>query len=357
MKSVYIHIPFCNSICSYCDFTKMFYKESFVMPYLETLKKEIDERYGGEKVNTLYIGGGTPSSLNINELIYLFEIISKLDLTELKEFTFECNIESLDREKLILLKKNGVDRLSIGIQSFNEENLNKLGIKRDKSKTFEILDFIKQVGFYNVNLDLIYALPNQTLDNLNEDIDICLSLNPNHISCYSLMIEPHTKLYINKTKPIDEDLDYEMYKLIEDRLTSYGYKHYEISNYSKPNYESKHNLTYWDNLEYYGFGLSSSSYINGIRTDNTKSLNKYLDNDFIDNYVDVRNDDIKYGLMLGFRKLKGVNIEEFNNRYNVNILNMLDKYIKDNKMLVKDGHIMITEDWIYKMNEILMELI
>jgi len=335
----------------------MFYNDSFVMPYLDALKREIEERYGGEKVYTLYIGGGTPSSLNINELIYLFEIISKLDLTELKEFTFECNIESLDREKLILLKKNGVDRLSIGIQSFNTDILNTLGIKRDRNKTFEMLDYIKQIGFYNVNLDLIYAIPNQTLEILNEDIDIFLSLNPNHISCYSLMIEPHTKLYINKIKPIDEELDYEMYKLIEDRLSSYGYKHYEISNYSKPNYESKHNLVYWDNLEYYGFGLSASSYIDGIRTDNTKSLNKYIDNKFIDNYIDVSNDDMKYGLMLGFRKLEGINIEEFNKRYNTNILILLKKFIDDNKVVVKDNYVKIHDDWVYKMNEILVDII
>lgn len=357
MKSVYIHIPFCNNICSYCDFTKMFYKESFVMPYLDSLKIEINERYNKEKIYSLYIGGGTPSSLSINELLYLFEIISIFDLSELKEFTFECNIDSLDREKLILLKKYGVTRLSIGIQSFNDDNLKLLGISRDKNKTFEMLDFINQTGFYNINLDLIYAIPNQTLESLNDDIDIFLSLNPNHISCYSLMIEPHTKLYIDRVKNIDEDLDFEMYKLIENRLTANGYNHYEISNYSKPNYESKHNLVYWDNLEYYGFGLSASSYINGVRTDNTKSLNTYLEHDFIDNYIDVSKDDMKYALILGFRKIKGINIEEFNKRYDINILNLLHKYIEDNKMIIRDNHIRIDDEWIYKMNEILSELV
>lgn len=357
MKSVYIHIPFCDSICSYCDFTKMYYDSSFVNSYLHSLKKEIEERYGGNKVYTLYVGGGSPSCLNINELIYLFEIISKLDLSELQEFTFECNIENLDMEKLILLKKHGVNRLSIGIQSFNENILNTLGIKRDRNKTFEMLDFINQVGFYNVNLDLIYAVPNQTLEDLNKDLDIFLSLNPNHISCYSLMIEPHTKLYIKKTKSVDEELDYEMYKLIEDRLTSYGYNHYEISNYSKPNYESKHNLVYWNNLEYYGFGLSASSYLDGIRLDNTKSLNRYLDNNFIDNYIDVSENEIKYGLMLGFRKLDGINIKEFNERYNTNIISLLNNLVNDNKLIIEDGFIKIHDDWIYKMNEILTDII
>lgn len=357
MKSVYIHIPFCINICSYCDFTKIFYNESIVMSYLDSLKKEIEKRYGGEKIYTLYIGGGTPSSLSINELIYLFEIINKLDLSELKEFTFECNIDSLDREKLILLKKHGVNRLSLGIQSFNNEILETLGIEREKSKTFEVLDFIKQVGFYNVNLDLIYAVPNQTLEQLNEDLDIFLSLNPNHISCYSLMIEPHTKLYINKEKEIDEDLDYEMYRVVEDRLTSYGYKHYEISNYSKPNYESIHNNIYWDNEEYYGFGLGASSYLGDYRFDNTKNITKYLNNDYEDNMIYIKDDNIKYSLMLGFRKLKGINIEKFNKRYDTKIEILLNKHIKENKIVIEDGYIKIEDSWIYKMNEILIDIV
>ncbi len=357
MKSVYIHIPFCNNICSYCDFTKMYYKESFIMPYLDSLKKEIEERYNKEKVYTLYIGGGTPSSLSISELNYLFKIIEIFDLSEIKEFTFECNIDSLDREKLILLKKNNVNRLSIGIQSFREENLNLLGINRNNSRVYEILDFIKQIGFHNINLDLIYAIPNQSLEHLNDDLDKYLSLNPNHISCYSLMIEPHTKLYINKVKQIDEDLDYEMYKLIENRLTANGYTHYEVSNYSKPNYMSRHNLVYWNNLEYYGFGLSASSYINNIRIDNTKSLNEYLSNNYVDNYIDVSKENIKYGMMLGFRKIDGINIEEFNKRYKTNIENLVCKLINENKLEIKDGYIRIVDDWIYKMNDILVDII
>lgn len=357
MKSVYIHIPFCNNICSYCDFTKMYYKESFIMQYLDSLKKEIEERYNREKVYTLYIGGGTPSSLSISELNYFFKIIEIFDLSEIKEFTFECNIDSLDREKLILLKKNNVTRLSIGIQSFREENLNLLGINRNNSRVYEILDFIKQIGFHNINLDLIYAIPNQSLEHLNDDLDKYLSINPNHISCYSLMIEPHTKLYINKVKQIDEDLDYEMYKLIENRLTANGYTHYEVSNYSKPNYMSRHNLVYWNNLEYYGFGLSASSYINNIRIDNTKSLNEYLTNNFVDNYIDVSKENIKYGMMLGFRKIDGINIEEFNKRYKTNIENLLCKLINENKLEIKDGYIRIVDDWIYKMNDILVDII
>ncbi len=226
------------------------------MPYLDSLKKEINVRYKNEKIKTLYIGGGTPSVLSINELMYLFEIIEILDLSLLEEFTFECNVESLTKEKIILLKKNKVNRLSIGVQSFDLSKLNFLGIYRQNNNVYEILEFIKDIGFSNVNIDLIYAVPVESLESLNKDIDIFLSLNINHISCYSLMIEPNTKLFIKGVKQIDEEIDYDMYKMIEDRLTSNGYIHYEISNYSKPGYESKHNLVYWNNEEYYGFGLS-----------------------------------------------------------------------------------------------------
>ncbi len=357
MKSVYIHIPFCNSICSYCDFSKILYNDKWSMPYLESLKKEIKERYNNESIRTLYIGGGTPSSLSINELIYLFEIINLFDLSMLEEFTFECNIESLTPEKLILLKKNGVNRLSIGIQSFNDDILKYLGIDRSSNIVFETLEYIKSIGFNNINIDLIYAVPNQTIEMLDKDIDIFLSLNIEHISCYSLMIEPNTKLYIDKEKTIDEDIDYDMYKYIEDRLRSNGYKHYEISNYSKENYESKHNLVYWNNDEYYGFGLGASSFIDNYRIDNTKNINEYIEGNYEYNRIDVSNDNMKYALMLGFRKINGINIEEFNKRYDTNIELLLKAYIDDKKMEIKNGYIYITDEWIYKMNEILRELI
>ena len=357
MKSVYIHIPFCSSICSYCDFCKIFYIDKWVMPYLDALKKEIKERYNNEPIRTLYIGGGTPSVLSINELIYLFDIIKILDLSKLEEFTFECNIDSISFEKLILLKKNGVNRISLGIQSFDKEILNTLGIERTNNKVFEIIEIIRNIGFNNINMDLIYGVKDETLEILEKDLDIFLSLNPEHISCYSLMIEPHTKLYIDKIKPIDEDLDYEMYKMIEDRLKSNDYIHYEISNYSKKGIESKHNLVYWNNDVYYGFGLGASSFIGNNRIDNNKNLTEYLNNNYKYNSIDISKENIKYALMLGFRKIQGINIEEFNEKYNSNILSLLDKLIKEGKIDNKEGYVFINEEWVYKMNEILMEII
>ena len=274
MKSAYIHIPFCTSICSYCDFCKFYYNEEIVIKYINALKKEIKDRYKNEVLNTIYIGGGTPSSLDINILEDLLKYIDNtLKTSDILEYTIECNINDITKEKLELFKKYNINRLSIGVESFNKDNLTFL--ERNQTKE-DIINKIKLAKMYfnNINIDIIYAIPNETLEILTEDLRLFLELDIPHISCYSLIIEDHTKLGIKKTEVIDEDLDYEMYKLIEDTLESNNYIHYEISNYAKPGYESKHNMCYWKNHKYYGFGLSSSGYIDNIRYTNTKNINK-----------------------------------------------------------------------------------
>ena len=360
MKSCYIHIPFCDNICSYCDFCKIHYNKQWIDKYLDSLKNEIETYYKGEKIRTLYIGGGTPSILSIEELNKLFEILKLLDLSELIEFTIECNIESITNEKLILFKKNNVNRLSIGIQTFNEKFIKLLNRNHTKEEVFEKIEMAKMIGFDNINVDLMYALPDETLEDLEYDVDNILKLNVNHISCYSLMIEPNTKMFIENYKSIDEDLDYEMYKYIEQRLENREYIHYEVSNYSKASFESKHNLTYWNNDYYYGFGLSSSGYLENYRYDNTKNLNKYLEHNYIDNINKVSDEDkIKYELILGFRKLKGINKEEFKNKYNIDLKDVYNiKELLENGMLEEnEEYIYIPKDYIYRSNEILVNFV
>ena len=206
MKSAYIHIPFCDNICSYCDFCKIKYNKEWINEYLDSLKNEIQTFYKGEKIRTIYIGGGTPSALSVEELNKLFEIVNLLNKDALEEFTIECNIESLTNEKLILFKKNNVSRLSIGIQTFNEKYLRLLNRHHTKEEVYEKINMAKLIGFDNINIDLMYALPCETAEELESDVDEFLKLNVNHISCYSLMIEPHTKFHVDKIKPIDEDL-------------------------------------------------------------------------------------------------------------------------------------------------------
>ena len=260
VKSCYIHIPFCNKICSYCDFAKVNYNKLYIDAYLDSLSHEIDLYYKSEILDTLYIGGGTPSGLEIDELNKLFKILKKIKLNKTYEFTFECNIESLTEEKLKLLYNNGVNRLSIGIQTLNLKFLKFLNRNHNKESVLNIINLANTIGFNNINVDLIYAIPGETISDLEEDLKFLTSLPITHISTYSLMIEPHTKLYIDNIKNIDQDLDYKMYKFICNYLKNKGFNHYEISNFSKK-HNSKHNLTYWNNEFYYGFGLSSSGFI------------------------------------------------------------------------------------------------
>ena len=360
IKSVYIHIPFCDSICSYCDFCKFIRNDEWIDKYLNALYNEIKNKYKGEKINTIYIGGGTPSCLNIEELNMLFSIIKVFNKSKNIEFTFECNIENITEDKLKILYLNGVNRLSIGIQTFNEKYLRFLNRNHTKKEIIEKINLAKKIGFININIDLIYALPNQTLNELEKDIEEFLKLNISHISAYSLIIEPNTKLYIEKIENIDEDIDYDMYNLICNKLKDNGYNHYEVSNYSKEGYESKHNLTYWNNNEYYGFGMGASGYINNIRYDNTRSFNKYLNGEYIkeSHTLDLK-EIIENEFILGFRKINGINKKEFKNKYNKDIksIEVVNKLLDKNKLLEDEKKIYINPNYIYVSNDILVEFI
>ena len=359
-KSVYIHIPFCDNICSYCDFCKFIKKDEWIEKYLCALNTEINSKYKGEKLDTIYIGGGTPSCLNIEQLTKLFNIIKIFNKSQNIEFTFECNIENINEEKLKILYNNGVNRLSIGIQTFNEKYLSFLNRRHIKKDIVEKINLAKEAGFKNINIDLIYALPNQTLEELKEDINEFLKLDITHISTYSLIIEPNTKIFINNNKNIDEELDYEMYKYICDHLKENGYNHYEISNFGKSGYESRHNLTYWNNNEYYGFGLGASGYINNIRYDNTRNFTKYLKGDYIKDFHKLSMEEtMENEFILGFRKVNGIDKKSFKNKYNKDIkdIEVVNKLLKSNKLLEDKKNIYINPEYIYISNNILVEFI
>ncbi len=358
-KSVYIHIPFCKNICHYCDFCKMYYQTNWIDKYLEALKKEVITNYKGELIKTIYIGGGTPSCLNLEELKNLFLIIKLFKKSPDLEFTFECNIEDITLDKLKLLSKNGVNRISIGIQTFNKTHQKFINRENSYNIVLNKINLIKKY-FNNINLDLMYGFENQTLKQLEKDINLFLKLDVNHISTYSLIIEPHTKFYIDKIKSIDEDLDYKMYQLINKKLLDSGFEHYEISNYSKKNYKSKHNLTYWNNEHYYGFGLGASGYINNIRYDNTRNLNKYLKGDYVfESHKLSLKETMENELILGLRKINGVNRKIFFDKYKRNIEEVFDikKLLIDKKLIKKNNYYFINKDYLYLSNDILINFI
>lgn len=356
--SIYIHIPFCDNICSYCDFCKVFYNSKLVDDYLCSLSNEVDKYYKGEVINTIYVGGGTPSSLSLEQLNVLFSIIKKFKLSDNYEFTFECNIENINYEKLKFLYDNGVNRLSIGVQTFNEKFLKFLNRNHTSDEVFSKIKLAKEIGFSNINIDLIYAIPGETLDDLNHDIDMFLGLGINHISTYSLILEEHTKLYVDGVSNIEEDMDRNMYDLICDRLASNGFNHYEISNFSKEGCESRHNLVYWNNNHYYGFGCGASGYIGNVRYDNTRSLNKYISGNYrLSEDVLDRNVIIENEFILGLRKVNGINICDFNKKYGNIFYDVVNRLIKEGKLINDGSNIYINPDYIYVSNSILVDFI
>ena len=356
--SIYIHIPFCNSICTYCDFCKIFYDKKYINDYLNNLEQEIKVRYKSEIVNTIFIGGGTPSSLDDEEMIRLMNIIEIFKLNDNYEFTVECNIESITENKLKIMKKYGVNRISIGVESFDNSIIKLLGRNHTKKDVYNKMEIVKRY-FSNINIDLIYAAYDD-INILKSDIDCFLKLDIPHISTYSLIIEDNTMLKINGMKYIDEDIDYEMYKYIEDALEKNNYIHYEISNYAKNGYQSKHNLVYWNNEEYYGFGLSSTSYINNERITNTKNLRKYLNGEYLDTSVyedkDIR---MENEIMLGLRKLDGIDLDRFKEKFNVSLEDIynIDNLVRNGYLIRDNNCIKIDKKYMYISNEIIVRIL
>ena len=352
VKSAYIHIPFCNNICNYCDFCKLLYNKNFVKKYLDALEKEITNNYKNEILDTIYVGGGTPSSLSVSELNKLFSIV------KIFKFTFEVNIEDITEEKLEKLKENKVNRLSIGIESFNDKYLKYLGRNYTSDIIKEKVELAKKY-FDNINVDLMYALKNESLDELEEDIEKILKLDIKHISCYSLIIEKNTKLYIDNTKYISDDLDSDMYDLIDKKLEN-KYHRYEVSNYSITSYESRHNLTYWKNNEYYGFGLGAAGYIDNIRYTNTRNLSKYISGSYErQEEVLTKEDEIKYEFILGLRLTNGINKDNFNKKYGINIneIEVIKELINKGLLIDDKINIYVPKKYFYVLNDILVNFV
>lgn len=353
--SLYIHIPFCRTICAYCDFCKYYNYPKLMESYYPALLEEL-RHVPVHPMKTIYIGGGTPSCIP-NEMLEDLLIHLEPYFSDEMEFTIECNVEDIDEELLVLLKRHSVNRLSIGLQTFQYSLLEKIG--RSVGHVEEKIRLAKQY-FQNINVDLMYALPGETLDDLQEDLQKFLALDVPHISCYSLILEENTVFSNQHVTPVDEDTDFEMYQMITKTLTDAGYLHYEVSNYAKAGYESKHNLVYWHNEEYYGIGLGASSYVNGYRMTNTRSLNHYQEGNIVTEREFVSIDDqMDYEMILGLRTLKGVSISHFFQKYRRNITDIYDIVdLLENQLLVQKGdYLAIPEDKIYISNTILVQFL
>jgi oxygen-independent coproporphyrinogen-3 oxidase len=277
MLGLYVHIPFCNTICTYCDFPKIIANECKKEEYIDNLIKEL-ESYKDKliDVKTVYIGGGTPNSLNNNLLRKLFEAL-KPYLDNSIENSIEINSELFNVEQAKLFKDFNINRVSIGVQTFNEKLLKIINRHHNKSMVLNTINILKEHNIDNINVDMIYGLPYQTIENLNKDIDELLDLNIKHISYYSLILEERTVLEYQINNKIienpDEDLTAEMAEILNKRLKDTKFKQYEISNYSLTGYESKHNLIYWNHDPYIGIGAKACGFYNNIRYQNNFVLN------------------------------------------------------------------------------------
>ena len=330
----------------------MYYNDLFFNTYYEKLLKEVEiyQDYLNNTFKTIYIGGGSPSSIGINNLE---KILKVLDLKKEEDYEFTVELMPLDitEELLLLLKKYHVNRISIGVETVNPK-YQKL-IKRivKKEVLTDKINLAKKY-FDNINLDLICAFKDETLEEVDEDINYLLSIDVEHISTYSLILENNTYLKYVNYQEIDDSLSSQMYFYIKEKLEKYGYNHYEISNYAKEK-PSRHNLVYWNNEEYLGLGLSASGYIENIRYTNTRNLDKYpfvKEEEYLNN-----KDKMTYFMILGLRKIEGISIKKFKELFNKDIYEVYD--IKDllnkNYLILKDDNLSINPKYLYVSNSIL----
>ena len=337
--SLYIHIPFCEHLCDYCDFPKLQYFRIYAEPYIEKLIEEI-ESYQIEDLDTIYVGGGTPTSLEDDLFDKLFTYLGKYS-KNIKEFTCECNPESLSENKLNILKKSGVNRLSIGVESTDDKILKAINRNHTFNDVKSSISLARSKGFNNIAVDLIMGLPNVSIKMLEKDILNILSLNIDHISCYSLTVHENTVFKINNIDEPSEEYSRDAYDLIHEILTNNGFEHYEISSFCKNGKKSLHNLTYWRNETYYGCGVGAAGYLDNYRYKNTRNVLAYINKDervcekeYL-NFKDIKD----YFIILNLRTNEGISLLKYQHLFNEDFYetqkDILDTFIKD-KLLVLD---------------------
>ncbi|WP_339178042.1 radical SAM family heme chaperone HemW [Oceanobacillus sp. FSL W7-1293] len=359
VQSVYIHIPFCKQICHYCNFVKYFYMETKADAFIDALIKEIDTAIPGRKnvFRTIYMGGGTPTALSMEQLQKLFQFLNeKFDLSSCEEFTIEINPGDIDTDKAKLLHGYGVNRISFGVQVMDDEMLEKIGRMHRVKDVYTTVDILTQSNFSNISLDLIYALPDQTVAHFEKTLKEALQFGLPHYSTYALQIEPKTVFYHKRRKGAlhqpPEDDEVEMYQLLQENMKKQGVYQYEISNFAKPGYESKHNLTYWNNDYYFGFGAGAHGYLPGKRTANYKPLGIYMkeinrSGSPVEHLEEITlQDRIEEELFLQLRKVEGINTEAFRERYGLSLDKLYQEELRqltnDKLVTYHDGSYVLT---------------
>ncbi|MGO3049354.1 coproporphyrinogen III oxidase [Staphylococcus casei] len=355
VKSAYIHIPFCVRICTYCDFNKYFIQNQPVDQYLDCLIEEM-EQSDVRQLETVFVGGGTPTALNYDQLKKLLVAITRIFKIK-GEFSFEANPDELTIEKVQLLKDFGVNRLSMGVQTFNPELLEILGRTHKTEDIYQSVANARQVGIPSISLDLMYHLPHQTIEDFKDSLEKALALDIDHISSYGLILEPKTKFYNmyrkGQLKVPNEDVGEEMYEYLLERMEQSDMHQYEISNFGKDGHESEHNKVYWKNEGYYGFGAGASGYVNGERYNNVNPVNHYIkkiqnkERPILDSTFPTLSEQMEEEMFLGLRMNQGVNKSRFQQKFNTSIDDIFGTVINDlierELIIEQEGYISMTE--------------
>jgi len=348
MLGLYVHIPFCVSKCNYCDFNSYKIDKNSKETYIQDLKKEINlykqERKNNneEEISSIFLGGGTPSILSSEEIKYIFESIKEnFKIREDAEITIECNPGTLTKEKLMTMKEVGINRLSMGLQAVQDDHLKSIGRIHTYNEFEKNYKEAIEVGFENINVDLMYALPNQKPGEWKESLEKIVKLNPSHISAYSLILEEGTKLYDmyedNEFEMTDEDTDIDMYNYTINYLKENGYNQYEISNYAKEGFECRHNILYWKCDHYIGLGPGASGYLSNYRYNNVESLQDYHEK-LSKNKKPIENleklsieDKIQEKIFMGLRMNEGIKFDDLKKQFNTDVKEKYSNQIKELK--------------------------
>ncbi len=364
---LYVHIPFCVRKCNYCDFCSYPKRiDDVAEDYIDALLKEAESYRGrGYSVDTLYIGGGTPSLLSPEQLKRLFYGLKSVFMLDGDlDFTLEANPGTVTMEKALLYRELGVNRISLGVQSIHENELKILGRIHSFDDFIEAYRILREAGLDNINLDIMYAIPEQTEESLRKTLDNVIVLSPEHISAYSLIVEEGTPFYRDREMlnfP-DEECELQMYRLITDTLKAAGYGHYEISNYAKPGYESRHNLKYWRCEQYIGLGASAHSYIGRTRFSNPSSLDEYISGVYKRQISELSDEDERFEYaMMHLRLRDGFLLSEYQERFGEDFLvfrwERVKEFIDLGYLTLNEGRLAITEDGFYVSNYIMSEIL
>ncbi|MDY3206928.1 radical SAM family heme chaperone HemW [Clostridium baratii] len=369
--SLYVHIPFCKQKCFYCDFKSYAGIEELENDYIDALILEIRNKCKGYLIKTLFIGGGTPSYLSENNLSKLLKELNKLSFLDDAEKTIECNPGTLSDEKIKIIKENNINRISMGLQTTKNNLLKNIGRIHTIEEFKANYKRVRELGIENINIDIMFGLPNQSLEDYKETLEDIVKLNPEHISAYSLIIEEGTyfyKLYEeNKLNIPNEDDERRMYEITKEILEDNNYKQYEISNYAKEGRECRHNKVYWELDEYIGVGVSASSFIDEKRIKNIDNIKEYIER--INSNIDVSEsivanslkEDMEEFMFLGLRMIEGVSIDKFKDKFSKDINDVYGEIINKNKKLglldEKNGRIYLTDKGIEVSNWVMSEFI